>query len=123
MKSRLIAALALVAFLSMLGPAVQAEVLRVVVVKAQDTAGYVKEVERGRGLFKKAGSPVVLRVWRAQYAGTDAGAVVVSAEYPDLVALARDNDKMATDPDLRAWLAGLDKIRTIVSDSIYSELK
>jgi len=123
MKSRLIAALALVAFLNMLGSAVQAEVLRVVVVKAQDTVGYVKEIERGRGLMKKAGSPAVIRVWRAQYAGTDAGAVVVSVEYPDLVALARDTDKMATDPDLRAWLAGLDKFRTIVSDSVYNELK
>lgn len=123
MKPKLIVALALVAVLSMLGPAAQAEVLRVVVVKSQDTAGYVKEIERGRGLFKKAGSPVVLRVWRAQYAGTDAGAVVVAAEYPDLLALARDAEKMSTDPELRAWLAGLDKYRTIVSDSVYSELK
>ena len=123
MKSKLIVALALVAVLGVLGSAAQAEVLRVVVVKSTDTPGYVKEIERGRALFKKTGSPVVLRVWRAQYAGTDAGAVVVSAEYPDLVALARDNEKMTTDPELRAWLAGLDKFRTIVSDSIYSELK
>ena len=123
MKPRLVVALALVAVLNLIGSAATAEVLRVVVVKAQDTAGYVKEIERGRGLFKKAGSPVVLRVWRAQYAGTDTGAVVVSAEYPDLVALARDNEKMGTDPELRAWLAGLDKFRTIVSDSVYAELK
>jgi hypothetical protein len=123
MKPKLIVALALVAGLGLLGSAAQAEVLRVVVVKAQDAPGYVKEIERGRGLFKKAGSPVVLRVWRAQYAGTDTGAVVVSAEYPDLVALAKDSEKMVTDPELRAWLAGLDKFRTIVSDSIYNELK
>jgi len=123
MKPKLIGALALVAVLDMLGSAAQAEVLRVVVVKSQDTPGYVKEIERGRGLFKKAGSPAVIRVWRAQFAGTDAGAVVVSVEYPDLVALAKDNEKMGTDPELRAWLAGLDKFRTIVSDSIYNELK
>jgi len=123
MKPRLIVVLALVAVLNVIGSAAAAEVLRVVVVKAQDTAGYVKEIDRGRGLFKKAGSPAVLRVWRAQYAGTDTGAVVVSVEYPDLLALAKDNALMGTDPELRAWLAGLDKYRTIVSDSVYSELK
>jgi hypothetical protein len=41
----------------------------------------------------------------------------------DLMGLAKDNERMATDPDLRAWLAGLDKLRTIVSDSVYNELK
>ena len=92
-------------------------------VKAPDTSAYVKEIDRGRGLMKKAGSPAVIRVWRAQYAGTEAGTVVASIEYPDLMALAKDNERMGTDPDLRAWLAGLDKLRTIVSDSVYNELK
>ena len=30
---------------------------------------------------------------------------------------------VVADPDLHAWLAGLDKLRTIVSDSVYNELK
>jgi hypothetical protein len=123
MKSRVVVALALVGILAVLAPAVEAEVLRVVVVKAADPAAYVAEINRGRGIMKKAGSPGVIRVWRAQYAGTDAGAVVVSVEYPDMMALAQDNARMATDADVRAWLAGLDKVRTIVSDSVYSEMK
>jgi hypothetical protein len=123
MKSRLIAALPLAAILCGLAGPAQAEVLRVVVVKAPDTAAYVSEINRGRTLLKKAGSPSVLRVWRAQYAGTDAGAIVVSLEYPDLAALAADNVRMGSDADLHSWLTGLDKIRTIVSDSIYNEMK
>jgi hypothetical protein len=30
---------------------------------------------------------------------------------------------MQTDPELSAWLKGLDEIRKIVSDSLYDELK
>lgn len=123
MKSKVCLCLVLLAGLSLVAAAAEATVLRVVVVQTDNADGYVKEIERGKALFKKAGSPVVLRVWRAQYAGPEAGAVVVSAEYPDLVALAKDNEKMATDPELQAWLKGLDKVRKIVSDSLYQELK
>lgn len=111
------------ATVALCGSQAEAATLRVVVVKTQDAGAYVKELDRGRELFKKVGSPVILRVWRAQYAGENAGSVVVAAEYPDLAALAKDNDTMASNPELRAWLAGLDKVRTIVSDSIYQELK
>jgi hypothetical protein len=123
MRSKACAYVFLVCALGLLASTVEAATLRVVVVQTSDADGYVKELDKGRALFKKAGSPVVLRVWRAQYAGTDAGAVVVSAEYPDLAALARDNEKMGSDPELSAWLKGLDKFRKIVSDSIYQELK
>jgi ABC-type sugar transport system substrate-binding protein len=120
MRSKVLAALA-VACLGV-AAAGEAATLRVVVVQTTDAAGYVKALEQGKALMKSKGSPIVLRVWRAQYAGEDAGAVVVSAEYPNLEALAKDNTRMATDPDLRSWLQGLDKFRKIVSDSIYEEL-
>ena len=47
----------------------------------------------------------------------------VSVEYPNLEALAKDTALMRSDADLRAWLEGLGKIRKIVSDSIYEEIK
>ena len=47
---------------------------------------------------------------------------MASVEYPSLEALARDDARMASDPELRAWLQSLAKLRKIVSDSIYEEL-
>lgn len=123
MKPKMMAAVVSMALSSALAPGAGAEVLRVVVVKAPDPAAYVAEINRGRSIMKKAGSPAMIRVWRAQYAGPDAGAIVVSVEYADLAALAQDYTRMGTDPDLKAWLAGLDKVRTVVSDSVYQELE
>lgn len=100
-----------------------ANTLRVVVVQTSDVSGYVKAIEDGQALLKKKGSPVQLRVWMARFAGSDAGSVVVSAEYPNLEALAKDVALMSNDADLSAWLASLGKMRKIVSDSIYEELK
>jgi hypothetical protein len=102
--------------------AAEAPVLRVIVVQTDDPGGYVKEVlGTGQAHLKRLQSTGNLRIWRAKYAGRDAGSIVVSIEYPSLVALAEDDKKVAADPAIRAWIAGLDKIRKIVSDSLYSE--
>lgn len=97
-------------------------VLRVVVVKTDNPEGYVKEIERGKAIMKRLGSSGMIRVWRARFAGDNAGAVVASVEYPNLAVLAKD-DALIADPEFQAWVKGLDKIRTIVSDSLYQELK
>ncbi|HSB62140.1 MAG TPA: hypothetical protein VLI67_10495 [Vicinamibacteria bacterium] len=99
-----------------------AGVLRVVVVQTENAAGYAKALEQGNALLKSKGSSAVIRVWRARFAGPDTGAVVASVEYPSLEALARDDARMASDPELRAWLQSLAKLRKIVSDSVYEEL-
>jgi hypothetical protein len=39
-----------------------------------------------------------------------------------MVALAEAEAKLRADKDYATWIKGLDKIRTIVSDSIYREL-
>ena len=96
--------------------------LRVVVVQPTDVDAYVKAIEQGRALLKSKGSQGTMRVWRARFAGPDAGAVVVSIEFPNLEALAKDDARFATDPELKSWLQGLDKLRKIVSDSVYNEL-
>ena len=120
MKSKMLGAALCVFLLS--GVAAEAATLRVVVIQTSDAAAYVKAVQDGQALLKSKGSPATLRVWKARFAGTDAGAIAVAVEYPNLEALAKDTDRMATDPELRAWLQGLDKLRKIVSDSIYEEL-
>ncbi len=122
MRSKLMlfaAAAALVSF----AVTAEATVLRVVVVQTGDVAAYVKEIERGKELMKKAGMTGQIRVWRARFAGDETGAIAVGIEYADLATFAADDKKMQTDPDVAAWLKGLDKLRKVVSDSIYDELK
>jgi hypothetical protein len=98
-------------------------VLRVVVVKTDSPDAYVKELEKGKALLKKLGSPAVIRVWRARFAGQDAGSVVASVEYPSMAAFVKDEAAIDASPEYQAWIKGLEKIRKIVSDSIYDELK
>ena len=102
--------------------AAEAATLRVVVVQPTDTDAYVKALEQGKALLKAKGSEGTIRVWRARFAGPEAGAVVVSIEFPNLESLAKDDARFASDPELKAWLQSLDKLRKVVSDSIYNEL-
>ena len=100
-----------------------ANTLRVVVVQTADLSAYVKSLQEGQALLTKKGSPAHIRAWVARYAGPEAGSVVVSVEYPNLATLAKDDALFEGDPEVRAWLQGLAKIRKIVSDSIYEEAK
>ena len=97
--------------------------LRVLAVKTDNADAYVKEIAKGQALMKKLGSPAIIRVWRARFAGDNAGSIVVAIEYPSLMAMAKDEAVVEADADYQTWFKGLDKIRTIVSDSIYNELK
>jgi hypothetical protein len=98
-------------------------VARVVVVQTDNADAYVKELERGKSILERLQSPGKIRVWRARFAGNAAGSVIVTVEYPSLAAIADDDAKDAKDPEFQTWLKGLDKIRKIVSDSLYTELK
>jgi hypothetical protein len=97
-------------------------VIRVVIVKTDNPAAYAQALEEGKAIMKKAGLPANIHVYQATYAGPDTNAVAVSIEYPSMVALAEAEAKLRADKDYGTWIKGLDKIRTIVSDSIYREL-
>ena len=125
MKSKFVLA-AVTIVLCMAAPlrAQDAPVMRVIVVQTDNPSAYMKEVlETGRAHMKRLESSGNLRIWKAKYAGSDAGSVIVAIEYPSLTALAADDKKSAADPALGAWVRGLDKLRKIVSDSLYSEAK
>jgi hypothetical protein len=98
-------------------------VLRVLVVKTDDPGAYVKEIEKGKALMKRLGASAVIRVWRARFAGDDAGSTVVSIEYPSLAVMAKDEASVEASTEYQTWFKGLDKLRTIVSDSLYAEVK
>lgn len=101
-----------------------APVMRVIVVQTDNPSAYIKEVlETGRAHLKRLESTGNLRIWKAKYAGSNAGSVIVAIEFPSLTALAEDDKKTAADPALGAWVRSLDKMRKIVSDSLYSEAR
>ncbi len=107
---------------STLARGAQATVLRVIVVETDNVGAYVQEIERGKAMLKRLGSRAEIRIWQARFAGPQAGTVVVSVEFPSLTAFAEDDAKVSADSEYQTWLKGLDKIRKIVSDSLYNEL-
>ena len=114
-------AVALVMGLSGAAFAQKATVLRVIVVKTDNLPAYVEALGKGNDLLKKLGSSAVIRVWQARFAGPEAGSVVVSIEYPSMSAFTADYNKTNSSAEYQEWLKGLNKIRTIVSDSLYNE--
>lgn len=107
---------------SLAAVAADSTVLRVLAVQTNDVPGYAREVETLQALYKKAGQPVTLRVWRATYAGADTGTIVVTAELPNLAALAKMADSMRSNPDISAEMNKIGGMRKIVSDSLYELL-
>src|SRR5215470_10970081 len=77
--------------------AANAETMRVVVVQTTDVAGYVKALQDGQALLKAKGSSGTIRAWVATFAGPETGTVVVSVQYPNLEALAKDTALMKSD--------------------------
>ncbi len=124
MKAKISLSLAALALLFVAStPAIAADtVLRILVVQTDDVAGYLEQIERGKAILKKAGSPGVIRTWRADFAGSDTGSIVIAVEYENIQAFAAESAKLADNAEFQTWLKGLDEIRKIVSDSLYSEL-
>jgi hypothetical protein len=74
---------------------------------AADLKAYVHELGVAQGVLKKAGALATVRIWQAQFAGEDAGTVVVQLEFANLGALARYYDATRSNPELAAELANL----------------
>ena len=123
MKSKVLAFAALLFVSSILALDAHATVLRVVTIQTDNVEAYVQELGRGQALIKKLGGSAIIRVWRARFAGPDAGAIVVSLEYPDITTFASDEKKVTETPEYQAWLKGLGKLRKVLSDSLYDEMK
>lgn len=97
-------------------------VSRVLIVKSDNVSAYLEQLEKGREIMKRIGVPYQIRLWQGTFAGPNAGSIVVVIEYSSLAALADADAKTRADKEFQTWVKGLDKIRTIVSDSIYKEL-
>ncbi len=122
MRKQVAVAVLSILALMIFAPAAEAAVLRVVVVETADAAAYAKEIAKGQVMLERLETGAIVRVWRARFAGTDTGKVVVSIEYADMATLVKAETKAMADAEYTAWLAGLAKIRKVVSDSTYEEL-
>ena len=99
----------------------KATILRVVTIKTDNPTAYVQEIEKGRQVMKSLGVQATTRVWQARFAGPEAGTIVVSIEYPSMAAFADAYAKTNASSDYQNWVKDLDKVRKIVSDSLYTE--
>ncbi|MGO9039993.1 MAG: hypothetical protein ACLQKH_18585 [Steroidobacteraceae bacterium] len=96
--------------------------LRVLVVSTEDVSRYVHELDNGRRIQQRLGISVQTRVWRATFAGPEAGSIVVTQQFDSFAAFADAAKKTGADAEYSQWIMGLDKIRKIASDSLYQEL-
>ncbi len=96
--------------------------IRVINVKTDNVSAYMQQLDKGRAMMKRLGINSTLHVYRASFAGSGAGSIVVTQEYPTWAAFADAQAKTAADAEFSAWLKGLDSVRTITSDSLYREL-
>jgi hypothetical protein len=91
-------------------------------VQAGKLEEYRTRVGAGRAITERLGSKSQLRMWRAELAGTNTGAVAVGIEYPDLATYVADQAKLNGDAEWKKLLAGLDAVRTLQSRSLYREI-
>ena len=109
--------------LSVLVNSAEATVLRVVVVETTDVAAYMGQMNSLRASLQRLGSKSTVRAWRARFAGPNTGSIVVAVEYADMATFAAEDAKIAKDAEYQATLKSMNKLRKIVSDSLYEELK
>jgi len=122
MKRLTVMLTALVGLLVLVNSA-EATVLRVVVVETTDVAAYMGQMNSLRASLQRLGSKSTVRAWRARFAGPNTGSIVVAVEYADMATFAAEDAKIAKDAEYQATLKSMNKLRKIVSDSLYEELK
>ncbi len=115
--------LALLLAMSTAAFAQESKVVRVVVIKTDNVAAYLQALDNGTAIMKKIGVNATTHAYRATFAGPEAGAIVVTIEFPNMAAFADYSAKTEADKDYQGWLKDLAKIRTIISDSLYRELR
>jgi hypothetical protein len=120
---RLIVMLTALLGLFVMAASAEAAVLRVVVVETSDVAAYMSQLNSLKASLQRMGSKSTIRAWRARFAGPNAGSIVVAVEYADMAAFAAEDARIAKDAEYQATLKAMGKVRKIVSDSLYEELK
>ncbi|MCP5060237.1 MAG: hypothetical protein GY937_26350 [bacterium] len=79
---------------------------------------YLERVAALQGTMDRVGSGGKVQVWNATVAGTATGNTLVTVGHSSLAAYAETTTKMAADPEWQKIFAGLDDIRTVVSNGL-----
>ena len=108
--------------LGAIAQAAEPSVMRVLVVQPADLKAYVHELSVADSILKKAGVAGTVRAWQAQFAGEDAGTVVVQLEFANLSALAHYYEATRSNAELAAELGKIVTMRKVISDSLFQEL-
>jgi hypothetical protein len=83
---------------------------------------YRKRVGSVQGISERLGLKGRARMWHAEVAGPNTGAVAVGTQYPDLATYSSEQAKLAGDAEWQKLLAGLDEVRTITGRWLYREI-
>ena len=102
--------------------AAEPPVLRVIVVETADAKAYRHELDRLLLLERTVVPELTIRVWRARFAGAEAGTLIVASEVPSLAALAKIDEFGRTNAEYQASMRRLEQLRRIASDSVYEEV-
>ena len=105
-------------------PAAAPRVTEVYVLDVGDNMGkFIELSKRVNALVKKIGSQGTTHYWINTWAGANAGKVVVTVEFPSLLALAQDEEKYRNDPEFQKWQAdAMSSGVKVLSQSIVTEL-
>jgi len=108
--------------LALFSSASQAAIQRVIVVESSNLPAYLQEIKTVQSQFKAAGIAVSIHAWRGQFAGSEAGELVITVEVADLATYAKLSALQTTDKGIAATMARIARLRKIKSDSIYEGL-
>jgi hypothetical protein len=97
-------------------------VLTGVEVKPGQLEEYKERVGSARAINERLGLTGRLRMWRAELAGPEAGAVAVGIEYPDVASYVAEQDKLSADSEWQTLLSSLDAVRTPAGRWMYQEI-
>jgi len=90
----------------------------------QNMPTFIELSNRTDALVKKVGSQGTSHYWMGAWAGSDVGKVIVTVEFPSLLALAQDEEKFQANPEFQKWQAdAMSSGVKFLSQSIVTELK
>ncbi len=118
---RAVALAALIAS-SLAARAAEPGVMRVVVVEAMDSREFRRELDKLQALERTVVPEASIRVWRARFAGSEVGTLIVAEEVPSLAALAKIDEFGKSNGEYTATMHRLAAMSRIVSDSLYEEV-
>jgi hypothetical protein len=104
------------------GPGGSVLVLTGVEVMPGKLEAYRTLVGSARAISDRLGLKSESRLWHAELAGPNTGAVAVGITYPDLATYASDRAALSTDAGWQKLMTDLDGVRTVRSRALYREL-